>query len=79
MRLRIPEPGSTVKPFVVLTALQRGAARHDEVINIGSFTVSGKEIVDVAPRPQQTLDEILINSSKPWCGVVLHYVCHLQH
>ena len=57
------EPGSTVKPFVVLTALQRGAARRDEVINTGSFTVSGKEIVDVAPRPQQTLDEILINSS----------------
>ena len=57
------EPGSTVKPFVVLTALQRGAARRNEIINTGSFTVSGKEIVDVAPRPQQTLDEILINSS----------------
>lgn len=57
------EPGSTVKPFVVLTALQRGAAQRNEVINTGSFTVSGKEIVDVAPRPQQTLDEILINSS----------------
>jgi len=38
------EPGSTVKPFVVLTALQRGAVRRDEVINTGSFTVSGKEI-----------------------------------
>ncbi|MCR1837381.1 peptidoglycan glycosyltransferase FtsI [Rodentibacter caecimuris] len=57
------EPGSTVKPFVVLTALQRGAAQRNEVINTGSFTVSGKEIVDVAPRSQQTLDEILINSS----------------
>ena len=44
----------------MLTALQRGAVRRDEVINTGSFTVSGKEIVDVAPRPQQTLDEILI-------------------
>lgn len=57
------EPGSTVKPLVVLTALQRGVVRRDEVINTGSFTVSGKEIVDVAPRAQQTLDEILINSS----------------
>lgn len=57
------EPGSTVKPFVVLTALQRGVVRRDEIINTGSFTVSGKEIVDVAPRAQQTLDEILINSS----------------
>lgn len=57
------EPGSTVKPLVVLTALQRGVVRRDEVINTGAFTVSGKEIVDVAPRAQQTLDEILINSS----------------
>ena len=57
------EPGSTVKPLVVLTALQRGVVRRDEVINTGPFTVSGKEIVDVAPRAQQTLDEILINSS----------------
>lgn len=57
------EPGSTVKPFVVLTALQRGVVHRDEIINTGSFTVSGKEIVDVAPRAQQTLDEILINSS----------------
>ena len=57
------EPGSTVKPFVVLTALQRGVVRRDEIINTGSFTVSGKEIEDVAPRAQQTLDEILINSS----------------
>ena len=56
------EPGSTVKPFVVLTALQRGAVRRDEVINTGSFTVSGKEIVDVAPRPQQTLSLIHIYS-----------------
>lgn len=27
------EPGSTVKPFVVLAALQRGAAKRNEVIN----------------------------------------------
>lgn len=57
------EPGSTVKPFVVLTALQRGAVRRDEIINTGPLVVSGKEIQDVAPRAQQTLDEILMNSS----------------
>ena len=62
----------------MLTALQRGAVRRDEVINTGSFTVSGKEIVDVAPRPQQTLDEILINPGNRG-GAVLGYVCHLQH
>lgn len=57
------EPGSTVKPFVVLTALQRGAAGRNEIINTGALNINGKEINDVAPRAQQTLDEILINSS----------------
>ena len=57
------EPGSTVKPFVVLTALQRGAARRDEVINTGPLVLNGHEIRDVAPRDQQTLDQILENSS----------------
>lgn len=57
------EPGSTVKPFVVLTALQRGATYRSEIINTEPFKVSGKEINDVAPRAQQSLDDILINSS----------------
>lgn len=57
------EPGSTVKPFVILTALQRGAARRDEVINTGPLVLNGHEIRDVAPRDQQTLDQILENSS----------------
>lgn len=57
------EPGSTVKPFVVLTALQNKVVRRDEVINTGPLVLTGKEIRDVAPRDRQTLDEILINSS----------------
>ena len=57
------EPGSTVKPFVILTALQRGVARRDEVINTGPLVLNGHEIRDVAPRDQQTLDQILENSS----------------
>lgn len=57
------EPGSTVKPFVVLTALQRGAVRRNEVINTGPLVLNGHEIKDVAPRDQQTLDQILENSS----------------
>ncbi|WP_373098918.1 MULTISPECIES: peptidoglycan glycosyltransferase FtsI [Pasteurellaceae] len=57
------EPGSTVKPFVVLTALQRGAVRRDEVINTGPLVLNGHEIRDVAPRDKQTLDQILENSS----------------
>lgn len=57
------EPGSTVKPFVVLTALQRGATYRNEVINTGPLVLNGHEIKDVAPRDQQTLDQILENSS----------------
>ncbi len=57
------EPGSIIKPFVVLTALQRGAVRRDEVINTGTLILNGHEVRDVAPRDRQTLDEILMNSS----------------
>ncbi|TDQ57997.1 peptidoglycan synthetase FtsI [Mesocricetibacter intestinalis] len=57
------EPGSTIKPFVVLTALQRGAVRRNEIINTGPLVLNGHEVRDVAPRAQQTLDEILENSS----------------
>ncbi|MFY1026321.1 peptidoglycan glycosyltransferase [Actinobacillus seminis] len=57
------EPGSTVKPFVILTALQRGAVRRDEVINTGPLVLNGHEVRDVAPRDKQTLDQILENSS----------------
>lgn len=57
------EPGSTVKPFVVLTALQQGAVRRDEVIDTGPLVLNRHEIKDVAPRDRQTLDQILENSS----------------
>ncbi|WP_109079046.1 peptidoglycan glycosyltransferase FtsI [Aggregatibacter kilianii] len=57
------EPGSTVKPFVVLTALQRGAVRRDEVINTGPLVLNGHEVRDVAPRDKLTLDGILEHSS----------------
>lgn len=57
------EPGSTVKPFVVLAALQRGVVKRNEVINTGPLVLNGHEIRDVAPRDQLTLDGILENSS----------------
>ena len=57
------EPGSTVKPFVVLTALPRGAVRRDEIINTGPLILNGHEVKDVAPRDQLSLDGILENSS----------------
>ncbi|MGV6988591.1 peptidoglycan glycosyltransferase FtsI [Testudinibacter sp. P80/BLE/0925] len=57
------EPGSTVKPFVVLTALQQGVVRRDEVIDTGPLVLNRHEVRDVAPRDKQTLDQILENSS----------------
>lgn len=57
------EPGSTVKPLVVLTALQHKATYMDEVINTRPFTVNGHTIKDVAPRESLTLTGILQKSS----------------
>lgn len=52
------EPGSTVKPFVILTALQQGVVGRNEVINTGPLVLNGHEVRDVAPRDKQTLDQI---------------------
>ncbi|QLB20428.1 cell division protein FtsI [Vespertiliibacter pulmonis] len=57
------EPGSTVKPLVVLTALQNKATYLGEVINTRSFIVNGFPIKDVAPRESLTLTGILQKSS----------------
>ncbi|MDG4952838.1 penicillin-binding transpeptidase domain-containing protein [Actinobacillus equuli] len=57
------EPGSTVKPLVVLTALQNGATYRDEVISTRPFVVNGHTIKDVAPRESLSLTGILQKSS----------------
>lgn len=57
------EPGSTVKPLVVLTALQNGATYRGEIINTRPFTVNGHTIRDVAPRESLSLTGILQKSS----------------
>lgn len=57
------EPGSTVKPLVVLTALQNGATYRGEVINTRPFVVNGHTIKDVAPRESLSLTGILQKSS----------------
>lgn len=57
------EPGSTVKPLVVLTALHNKATYPGEVINTRPFTVNGFPIKDVAPRESLTLTGILQKSS----------------
>ena len=57
------EPGSTVKPLVVLTALQHKVTYLGEVINTHPFIVNGHTIKDVAPRDSLTLTGILQKSS----------------
>ncbi|MDH2998780.1 cell division protein FtsI [Pasteurellaceae bacterium LFhippo2] len=57
------EPGSTVKPLVVLTALHNKATYPSEVISTRPFVVNGHTIKDVAPRESLTLTGILQKSS----------------
>lgn len=57
------EPGSTVKPLVVLTALHHKATYLGEVLDTRPFTVNGHTIKDVAPRESLSLTGILQKSS----------------
>ncbi|MGX2955530.1 penicillin-binding transpeptidase domain-containing protein [Ursidibacter sp. B-7004-1] len=57
------EPGSTVKPLVVLTALHNKATYPGEILNTRPFTVNGHTITDVAPRESLSLTGILQKSS----------------
>lgn len=57
------EPGSTVKPLVILTALQHKVTYLEEVINTRPFTLNGHTITDVSPRESLSLTGILQKSS----------------
>ncbi len=57
------EPGSTVKPMVVMTALKQGIVRPDSVIDTHPFTLSGHTIRDVGYYPSLSLTGILQKSS----------------
>ena len=57
------EPGSTVKPMVVMTALQRGVVREGSKINTVPYRVNGHEIKDVARYNELTLTGVLQKSS----------------
>lgn len=57
------EPGSTVKPLVVLTALDRGIIKENSVLNTRPYRVNGHEIKDVALYPELTVTGILQKSS----------------
>lgn len=57
------EPGSTVKPFVVLTALQRGIVNKDTVFDTHPYNIGKYTIKDVAKRDHLTVTGILEQSS----------------
>ncbi|SHO56721.1 penicillin-binding transpeptidase domain-containing protein [Vibrio quintilis] len=59
------EPGSTVKPFVVLAALENGVADKDTVINTGNgiFQIGGSRVRDVSRIGEASLQKILQKSS----------------
>lgn len=57
------EPGSTVKPLVIMTALQQGIVQPDSVVDTHPYTLDGHRIRDVGYYPELTLTGILQKSS----------------
>jgi cell division protein FtsI (penicillin-binding protein 3) len=59
------EPGSTMKPFTVATALETGKVKPDTVINTenGVFTVGGRKIHDTHPEATLTVAGVIQKSS----------------
>ncbi len=57
------EPGSTVKPLVLMTALQQGIVQPDSVIDTHPFYLDGHRIRDVGFYPELSLTGILQKSS----------------
>ncbi|EHD0096247.1 peptidoglycan glycosyltransferase FtsI [Vibrio vulnificus] len=59
------EPGSTVKPFVILAALENGVATKDTVIDTGNgiLQVGGSRVRDTSKVGKAELTEILKKSS----------------
>ncbi|HEE0065328.1 TPA: peptidoglycan glycosyltransferase FtsI [Citrobacter freundii] len=57
------EPGSTVKPLVIMTALQQGIVQPDSVIDTHPFYLDGHRIRDVGFYPELPLTGILQKSS----------------
>lgn len=59
------EPGSTMKPFTIGTALNLGKVTPNTVINTenGVFTVGNRKIHDTHPEPELTVSQIIQKSS----------------
>jgi len=61
----IYEPGSTMKPLTVLTALEFGSAKVNTVINTspGWMRLGGRRVNDPINRGKLSIEEILVTSS----------------
>ncbi len=61
----IYEPGSTMKPLAVLTALEFGSAKLDTIINTspGWMRLGGRRVNDPINRGKLTIEDILVTSS----------------
>ncbi len=57
------EPGSTVKPMVIMSALKQGIVQPDSVVDTHPYMLDGHRIRDVGFYPQLTLTGILQKSS----------------
>lgn len=57
------EPGSTVKPIVLMTALKYNIVNQNSILDTRPFFVDGHKIVDVTQHNKLTLTEILKKSS----------------
>ncbi|NTZ44359.1 peptidoglycan synthase [Lelliottia aquatilis] len=57
------EPGSTVKPLVLMTALHQGLVQPDSVIDTHPYMLDGHRIRDVGYYPELSLTGILQKSS----------------
>ena len=59
------EPGSTMKPFVVALALEKGLVKPDSIIQSapGKLTIAGSTITDAHPHGPLTVNEVIQKSS----------------
>jgi cell division protein FtsI (penicillin-binding protein 3) len=59
------EPGSTMKPFAIATALEQGKVRPDTRIQTapGHLTIGGRTIGDAHPHGVLTVEEVVAKSS----------------
>ncbi|MFP3014380.1 MAG: peptidoglycan glycosyltransferase FtsI [Arsenophonus sp.] len=57
------EPASTVKPIIIITALNNGIVKTNSVLNTQPFMINGHEIKDVARYNKLSISGILQKSS----------------